>query len=305
MKKLLILFAVFLFATTAFAQGVPGKDNLLWWQTIDSAGVEASLTLNGSTRDTVYFDFRARQGMYKNPMATFTGTFDVWIYCDSLKGDPDMTLRYYPLKVNQEVTVVNIRDWKKIFNERYAFEGFNYNDNTYYGPIKIYAEDCFGLAFAGWCGTSTDTGTVLIKVAIGSGLNTPVSPYSDGVRYLNEYTNSTLRLRGVTDTLNIDIPLGKSEGYTGLQLKTTATASMDSVYISYTPYSMFGTLATNRTTSILAQGSITTELTYDWSLTALPPTDMVRVTLWNTGAADTLTIGVFEGCVRYKMGSGK
>ena len=299
-----ILLCVGLFGL-AQAQGVPGKDMIVWWLYTDSAGVNAQLTLDETTKDSLYFDFRYRGGIHKSPMATYTGSFNLWIRVDSLEGDPDITLRYYPLTTNQALGVIRVGDYKPIFNERWALEGFNIDDNRIYGPIKIYCEEAFGLMFIGWNGDAGDSCTVDIKVAIGSGLNMPTSPYSDGVRYLNEYTTSTLLFIGSTDTLNIDIPLGNSEGYTGCQF-TVGSGGADSVYATYTPYTMYGVLATNRTTEFITLSALANGTTYDYSFGGLPACNKIRLSFWSIAVvADSVSIANFAGAVRYKMGAGQ
>ena len=300
-----ILLCAGLYMGTAQGQGVPGKDRIVWWLNTDSAGVNAQLTLDETTKDSVYFDFRPRVALYKSPNATYTGSFNLWITVNSLEGDPDITLRYYPLTTNQALGVIRAGDYKPIFNERWALEGFNIDDNRLYGPIKIYCEEAFGLMFIGWNGDAGDSCTVDIKIAIGSGLNMPVSPYSDGVRYFNEYTNSVLGF-DTTDVLNIDIPLGNSEGYTGCQFTVVATGTVDSAYASYTPYTMYGTLATNRTIEFITQAAFTNGNVYDYSFYGLPPCNKVRLTFWLMDCTDdSVSIADFTGAVRYKMGSGK
>ena len=300
-----ILLCAGLYMGTAQGQGVPGEDRIVWWLNTDSAGVNAQLTLDETTKDSVYFDFRPRMALYKSPNATYTGSFNLWITVDCLEGDPDITLRYYPLTTNQALGVIRVGDYKPIFNERWALEGFNIDDDRTYGPIKIYCEEAFGLMFVGWNGDAGDSCTVDIKIAIGSGLNMPVSPYSDGVRYLNEYTTSTLLFIGDTDTLDIDIFLGNSEGYTGCQF-TVGSGGAASVYASYTPYTMYGRLATNRTTNFITNATLTDGNVYDYSFGGLPPCNRIRLTFWSTAAnTDSVSISDFAGAVRYKMGSGK
>lgn len=303
-----ILLCVGLCVGLAQGQGVPGKDRIVWWLNTDSAGVNAQLTLDETTKDSLYFDFRPRMALYKSPNATYTGSFNLWITVDSLEGDPDITLRYYPLTTNQALGVVRAGDYKPIFNERWALEGFNIDDDRTYGPIKIYCEEAFGLMFVGWNGDAGDSCTVDIKIAIGSGLDMPTSPYSDGVRYLNEYADTTLLIigGGTKDSLDIDIFLGNSEGYTGFQFTATITNAVDSAYASYTPYTMFGVLATNRTTNFITLSALTDGTTYDYSFGGLPPCNKFRLTIWITDCAnDSLEISNFAGAVRYKMGSGK
>ena len=298
MKRIFIIALLLILSSLALAQK-PGQDYLLWWLNGDSL-----LTLNGTVRDSLKFDFRPRGYASSKTSAIFTGAFDLWFRADSLDGNTDLTLSYAVLDSGLSSGIHKRYDYLPVFNYRMAVNRFNFDDDQLYGPIKCYCDEGYGIMIVGSNGSVGDTSTVQVFLSAGNQLINNSSPYKDAIRYLNDYTNSTLMLIGSTDTLTIPVYLGNTEGFTGIQFTPLAYTDVDSFYMTITPYTWWGELATNRAFTAFSQYDIA-GASVDTSITIIPCNKFL-VSMWLTDCTnDTLTFDNNKIGVRFKMCEGK
>lgn len=304
MRKVLFTIILIIAVSVSFAQK-PGFDNLQYWMDKDVDNVTASLTLNGTTRDTVIFDLRDKGFMSQNSAVKYTGSFNFWFSADSLDGNTSITIRYGILSNSLASGTLSIYDLNYIYNYRKAIENFNFADEQLYGPFKCYCEDGFGIMFTGANTSTGDTATVNLYIDIGNELNTNTTPYRDAIRYLNDYTNDALLLVGSTDTLTVDVFLGNTEGYSGIQFTPLAYTAVESLNVKITPYTWWGQLATNRAYTAFTNRDVSAGTSVDTSLTLIP-CKSVRVEAWITDCTDdSLTFTNNRIGIRFKMSGGQ